>query len=147
MLHVPPGVGSAPADAPAAGALMVRRCILEGDAKRVLASRQPAEEGPAAAQPSQSRAAADQLLSEAAESYAAAGAASAAALTEAGSGGDGLACANDTGHTALRLALLCNDILRVCHCLQCCSAQPYAVPGPIYFTYSILIPASHAQAR
>ena len=126
---------------------MVRRRILEGDAKRVLACWQPADEGPAAAPPSHSRSAADQLLVEAAESYAAAGAASAAALAEAGSGGDGLACPNDTGNAALRLALLCNDILRVRRCLRRCSAEPYAVPGPNTFTYFILIPASHAQAR
>lgn len=147
MLHAPPEAGSVSADSPAAGALMVRRRILEGDAKRVLACWQPAEEGPAAAPPSQSRLAADQLLSEAAESYAAAGAASAAALAEAGSDGDGLACPSDMGNAALRLALLCNDILRVRHCLRRCSAEPYAVPGPIKFTYFILIPASHAQAR
>ena len=94
---------------PFAAVLAVRRHILEGDAKHALALPRPGSQG--MNQGSQLLPAPGQLLSEAMEAYSAAagGKAVAAAAVDGGDAESGHAA----GEAALRLALLCNHLLRV----------------------------------
>lgn len=100
---------AAPPSADPAPAVTMRRRVLEGDAKHALALRpgsQGTEQGP------QLLPAPGQLLSEAMEAYFAA-AGGTMGTTGAASGGD-VESGSAAGEAALRLALLCNHLLRVC---------------------------------
>ena len=95
--------------ADSAAAAAVRRRVLEGDAKHALALPRPDSQG--TEQGSQLLPAPGQLLSEAMEAYCAA-AGGAAVVTPAVDGGDAES-GHAAGEAALRLALLCNHLLRV----------------------------------
>ena len=96
--------------ADSAAAPATRRRVLEGDAKHALALPRPGSQG--TEQGSQLLAAPDQLLSEAMEAYSAA---AGETLVVAGAAGGGdVENGPAAGEAALRLALLCNHLLRVC---------------------------------
>ena len=118
---------AAPPSADSAAAAAVHRLVLEGDAKHALALPRPGSQG--TEQGSQLLPAPGQLLSEAMEAYSAAagGTAVVAAAVNGGDAESGYAA----GEAALRLALLCNHLLRVWL-------------APQAFCIAILIPAGDA---
>lgn len=100
---------AAPPSADSAAAAAVRRRVLEGDAKHALALPRPGSQG--AEQDPHQLPAPGQLLSEAMEAYSAA--AGGTVVVAAAADGGNIENGHAAGEAALRLALLCNHLLRV----------------------------------
>ena len=127
-------LSATPPSADSDAAAAVRHRILEGDAKQALALPQPGSQG--AEQGSQLLpAAASQHLSEAMEAYSAAagGTLVKAAAASGGVAEDSIAA----GEAALRLALLCNHLLRVC--LAICHTSWLQVMSRVRFRLALCI--------